>query len=71
MLLFIINLEILASTQSPIAFSLLAKIFQFWQVCSSDGLFVGLFVCLSVRMDLVDTIQVAPFDQSSPNLTQI
>ena len=45
--------------------------FQFWQVCSSDGLFVCVSVCLSVRMDLVDTIQVAPFDQSSPNLTQI
>ena len=56
--------EILACLQSMIAFSLLAKIyilasmfvwrfvtcqnFQFWQVCSSDGLFVCLSVCLSV-----------------------
>ena len=65
MLLFIINLEILASTQSLIAFSLLAKIYQFWQVCSSDGL----SVCLSVRMKVVSRIQAAPFKQSSPNLT--
>ena len=40
--------------------------FQFWQVCSSDGL----SVCLSVRIKVVSRIQVAPFDQSSPNLTQ-
>ena len=50
----IIILEILASTQSPIAFS---------SVCLS--------VYLSVRMNVVSRIQVAPLDQSSPNLTQM
>ena len=58
----IIILEILASKQSPIAFSLFAKIFNFGKyvllmVCQS--------VCLFVRMNVVSRIQVAPFDQSS------
>ena len=39
--------------------------FQFWQVCSSGGL----SVCLFVRMNVVTRIQVAPLDQSSPILT--
>ena len=46
----IMILEILASTQSPIAFS---------------------SVCLSVRIKVVSRIQVALFDQSSPDLTQM
>ena len=58
----IIILEVLASKQSPIAFSLFAKIFNFGKyvllmVCQS--------VCLFVRMNVVSRIQVAPFDQSS------
>ena len=53
---------ILASTQSPIGFSLLAKI-TFWQVCS----FNGLSVCLSV----LDAITQKRFEVSSPNLVQI
>ena len=40
---------------------------QFWQVCSSDGLFVSLSVCLSVML----TIPVAPLKQSTPNFTHI
>ena len=48
---------------------LLAKISL--KFCKYVRLTVCVFVCLSVRMDLVDTIQVAPFHQSSPNLTQI
>ena len=30
--------------------------FQFWQVCSSDGLFVGLCVCLSVSYSIKVTV---------------
>ena len=33
--------------------------------------FVCLFVCLSVRIKVVSRIQVAPFDQSSPDLNQM
>ena len=36
---------------------------QFWQVCSFDGLSVCLSVC--------DAIQVAVFDQSSPNFNHL
>ena len=41
--------------------------FQFWQLCSSDGLFVGLCVSLSVS----SSIQVTVFDISLPNLTPV
>ena len=62
---------ILASTQSPIAFSLLAKIFNFGKyVRLTVCLFVCLFVRLSVQIKVVSRIQVIPFDQSSSNLTQ-
>ena len=72
------------STQSQL---ITCQNFQFWQVCSSDGLSVCLLlakifnfgkyvrltvclsVCLFVRMNVVSKIQVAPLDQSSPNLT--
>ena len=57
-----------ANDKPKTSWSLLAKIFNFGKYVR---LTVCLSVCLSVRMDLVDTIQVAPFDQSSPNLTQI
>ena len=43
---------------------LLAK---FWQVCSSDGLFVPLCVCLFVS----SSTHVTVFDISLPNLTQV
>ena len=40
---------------------------QFWQVCASDGLFVCVFVCLSIS----SSIQVTVFYIYLPNLTQI
>ena len=48
-------------------FSILASMFVWRFVCLS----VCLFVYLSVRMNVVSRIQVVPFDQSSPNLTQM
>ena len=66
MLRVIVIMEILASMQSPIAFSLLAKIFNFGKYVR---LAVCLSVCLFVRMNVVTRIQVAPLDQSSPILT--
>ena len=42
---------------------------NFGKYAISDCFFICLFVCLSVR-NVVSRIQVAPVDQSSPNLTQ-
>ena len=36
-----------------------------------SSMFVWRFACLSVRINVVSRIQVAPFDQSSPNFTQM
>ena len=44
---------------------------QNFQFCKYVRLTVCLFVCVSVRIDVVYTIQVAPFDQSPSNFTQI
>ena len=59
--------------------------FQFWQVCSSDGLsvclllakifnfgkYVRLTVCLFVCLSVIFMILVAPFKQSTLNLAHI
>ena len=45
--------------------------FQFWQVCSSDGLSVCMSVCLFVCLSVSSSIQVTVFDISLPNLTQL
>ena len=46
---------------------LLAKIYNFWQVCS----FVGVSVCLSVSLSVLSSITHERFDISSPNLVHI
>ena len=46
---------------------LLAKIYNFWQVCS----FVGLSVCLSVSLSVLSSITHERVDISSPNLVHI
>ena len=46
---------------------LLAKIYNFWQVCS----FVGLSVCLSVSLSVLSSITHERFNISSPNLVHI
>ena len=63
---------------------LLAKIYNFWQVCSFVGLllakiynfwqvcsFVGLSVCLSVSLSVLSSITHERFNISSPNLVHI
>ena len=48
-------------------FSILASMFVWRFDCLSGCL----FLCLSVWIKIVSRIQVAPFDQTSPNLTQM
>ena len=50
-----------------VVLSLLAKIYNFWQVCS----FVGVSVCLSVSLSVLSSITHERFDISSPNLVHI
>ena len=54
-----------------IIYLLLAKIYNFWQVCSFVGLSVFLSVCLSVSLSVLSSITHERFDISSPNLVHI
>ena len=64
--------DMITSAMAKVMFSSLsvARVCYLPKFSILASMFVWQFVCLSVRIKVVSRIQVAPFDQSSPNLTQ-